>query len=171
MKSQLVGKSEKQKCFDVLKDLETTYIDLSTGHKWNVTIQSTSVFPASADLTKEIYALATGKDRLPYDEWLKNCLCDNCGKKGHIPSKCPEKPKEGYQRRYNNNRRGDRDRRKQYDQDGRADGDRREQNDQGHSQKTRDIRRLKNAYKASIKALDCDSSSDEESDASASLKD
>ena len=161
----------KQKYFDVLKYFKTTYIDLSTGHKWNVTDHSNSAFPASADLTREIYAMTAEKHRLPYDEWLKNCLCDNCGKKGHIPSKCPDKPKDGYQRRYNNIWRGDRDQRKQYDQDGRADRDRCEQNNQGHSQKTRDIRCLKNAYKASIKALDCDSSSDKESDISESLKD
>ena len=68
MQNQLAGKSIKQKCFDVLTDLETTYIDLSTGHKWNVTGHSDSVFLASAELTREIYAMTAEKDCLPYDE-------------------------------------------------------------------------------------------------------
>ena len=103
MQDQLANKSVKQFFFDVLEDLETTYIDLSTGHKWNVTGHSNSAFPASAYLTRDIYAMTTEEHCLPYDEWLKNCFCDKCGKTGHIPSKCPDKPKDGYQRHYNNN--------------------------------------------------------------------
>ena len=34
MQSSQANKSMKQKSFDVLKDLELTYIHLSTGHQW-----------------------------------------------------------------------------------------------------------------------------------------
>ena len=165
MQNQLAGKSVKQKCFDVLKDLETTYIDLSTGHKWNVTRQSTSVFPASADLTKEIYALAAGKDRIPYEEWLKDCTCHNCGIKGHIPSKCPTKPKDGHQTRDMKNRRPYEN--KRYDRGGRGDRDRRGQTKQDNRKSKRD-QRFKKAYKAAIETYARDSSSEEDSDTSAS---
>ena len=168
MQNQLVGKSEKQKCFDVLKDLETTYIDLSTGHKWNVASKTASVFPASADITPETYAMIAGKERLPYDEWLKNCTCRTCGVKGHIPSKCPQRPKDGYKSRGDDNRRPNE--RKRYDKGGRGDRDRRGQskNDDRRSKTSHNARRFKKAYKAAIETFARDSSSEEEGDTSAS---
>ena len=167
MQNQLAGKSVKQKCFDVLKDLETTYIDLSTGHKWNVTSQSTSVFPASADLTRNIYTMNAGKDRIPYDEWLKNCTCHNCGLKGHIPSKCPSKPKDGYKNCVKDTR-PPYDRNKWYEHRGRRDQRGQSKQNERRSNKNHDDRRFKKAYKAVIETFNRDSSSDEESDASAS---
>ena len=67
MQNQLANKSVKQKCFDVLKDLKTTYIDLSTGHKWNVASHGNSVFPASTEIG-EAYAMAARQPFLPFDE-------------------------------------------------------------------------------------------------------
>ena len=111
--------------------------------------------------------MIAGKDRLPYEEWLKNCTCRLCGVKGHIPSKCPDKPKDGYKSRGNDTKPYER---KRYDKDRRGGRDRRGQRkqDDKYSNKTRTDRRFKKAYKAAIETLARDSSSEEDSDTSAS---
>ena len=85
--------------------------------------------------------------------------------KGHIPSKCPTKPKDGYQARGNDNRRPYEN--KRYDRGGRGDRDRRGQTKQDNRKSKRD-QRFKKAYKAAIETYARDSSSEEESDTSAS---
>ena len=165
MRNQFVDKSVKQKCFDVLKDLEATYIDLSTGHKWNGAGDNGSAFLTQyADETAEAHALAA-RNLIPFDEWVKTAECRICKKKGHIAPKCPDRDTTRGNGRQNDQRGGgNNDRRSDGNQRGRG-------NQRDHrSQKTREDRRFKKAYKAAIETFARDSSSDEESDTSASPK-
>ena len=165
MRNQFVDKSVKQRCFDVLKDLEAIYIDLSTGHKWNGAGDNSSAFPTwFTDETAEAHAMAA-RHLIPFDEWVKTAECRICKKKGHIAPKCPDRDNARGNGRQNDQRGGG-------NNDQRGDGNQRGcGNQRGHrSQKTQEDRRFKKAYKASIETLARDSSSDEESDASASLK-
>ena len=67
-----------------MKDLEATYIDLSTGHKWNGAGDNGSTFLTQyADETAEAHALAA-RNLIPFDEWVKTAECRICKKKGHI---------------------------------------------------------------------------------------
>ena len=163
MQSMHAKQSVKQKCFAVLKDLEATYIDLSTGHKWNGVGHNNSAFVTQVayDDSYEAYALAAIGERLPYDEWVKEKVCHACGKKGHIAPRCPDKKSgsNGYGR--NNGGRG----RGGGRGGGRGSGD---HNDH-RSQRNKEERRFKKAYKIALETMeDEDTSSGDENDASAS---
>ena len=61
----------KQKCFAILKDLETTYIDLSTGNKWTDVSPNTSAFVTEITTHEQGYAMAA-RHQIPFEEWVKD---------------------------------------------------------------------------------------------------
>ena len=158
----------KQKCFMVLKDLESTYIDLSTGHKWDGVGHSNTAFVAQLgdEDSYEAYAMAAREHKIPWDEWVKDVTCHGCGKKGHIKPHCPDRKGRNNDRVHGVGRgrgRGDQDGRGRGrgGQDGRGNGHR--------SKRDRDERRFKKAYKIALESLaDEDTSSGDESAASVS---
>ena len=144
MQQGLSHLTQKQKCFEVLKDLEITYIALSTQHKWLATGHSGSAFIGDIQ-EDETYARAmAARQRLPFDEWVKTIDCKNCGKKGHIAKDCPDKKKKWSDKPTTDSRRGDRR------------GNDRPSNDRRGQ---RDNRRFKKAYKIALESLAADDSS------------
>ena len=163
MQSMHSNQTVKQKCFAVLKDLETTYIDLSTGHKWDGVGQTNSAFvaqPLQEVITTrdQAYAMAARHD-VPFDEWVKDKTCHACRKKGHIKPDCPEKKdKPSGNGRFNDRGGGGRVR-------GSGRGDQRGRGDQ-NGRRTQRERRFKKAYKIALETMGEDTSSDDESTAS-----
>ena len=85
----LAGLSERQKCFTILKDLERTFINLSTLHKWEGVGHDGAAFRFT---NETLVATAARKQmQFGFDEWVKNKICHGCGKKGHIKRRCPER--------------------------------------------------------------------------------
>ena len=88
---------------EILKDLESTYLDLVGGKLWaGINASPTkSAFVVDYSLEDEINearALALQK-KIPFEEWAKlYAKCHHCGEKGHIRPHCPqyiEKVKSG----------------------------------------------------------------------------
>ena len=101
------NQSVRQKCFAALKDLEVTYIDLSTGHKWNGVGHNNSAFVTKVkhddDPTLEqSYAMAACH-AIPFEEWVKDKDCHGCGKKGHIKPHCPDRKEKDKSKGWYNN--------------------------------------------------------------------
>ena len=142
----------------VLKDLESTYIDLSTGHKWNGVGHSNTAFVTQLvdKDSYEAYAMAAREHKIPWDEWVKNTTCHGCGKKGHIKPHCPDRKGQNNDQVHGVGRGRGRG-----DQDGRGNGHR--------SQRDKNERRFKKAYKIALESLaDEDTSSGDENAASVS---
>ena len=175
IQSMHTNQTVKQKCFAVLKDLETTYIDLSTGHKWNGVGQTNSAFvaqPFQEIITVEqAYAMAA-RAKIPFEEWVKNATCHGCGQTGHIKPQCPEK---GGNQRFNGKSGGGRGRgggRGEGRGEGRG-GGRGEGRDRGGGgqglgrriQRDKQERRFKKAYKIALETMEDgdDTSSGDES--------
>ena len=160
-----VTQSIKQKCFAVLKDLETTYIDLSTADKWTDVSHNTSAFVTEINTREQGYAMAA-RHQVPFEEWVKDRECHACGKKGHIKPDCPDAPPSDKGSPYRDRRGGGGGR-------GRGGGGRgRDSNDyrgrgrsdpiRGHrSQRDKQDRRFKKAYKLALESFANDSSSDD----------
>ena len=75
---------------DVLGDLETTYLELIGGQKWEgiSARPHESSFTAEMDKTKDKKTLQSG---MSWDAWVKEYAeCDHCGQKGHIRPHCPK---------------------------------------------------------------------------------
>lgn len=88
---------------ELLKDLESTYLDLVGGKLWaginaSPTKSAFVVDYSLEDEIKEARVLALQK-KLPFEEWAKlYAKCHHCGEKGHIRPHCPqyiEKVKSG----------------------------------------------------------------------------
>ena len=153
----------KQKCFLVLKDLESTYIDLSTGHKWDGVSHSNAAFVTQLmdEDSYEAYAMAARENKIPFEEWVKTINCHSCGKKGHITPNCPDKKQ--FAGRGGGGRSGDSGGRGRGNQRGQGGG-----NDH-RSKRDRNERRFKKTYKIALESLeDVDTSSGNESVVSAS---
>ena len=170
MQNMQTSQTVKQKCFAVLKDLETTYIDLSTGHKWEGVgnTESASAFVAQplqevVTTHEQAYAMAA-RQKIPFEEWVKDKTCHACGKTGHIKPDCPDNKGSG---RFNGKGGGGRGRGGGRGEGrGRGGGGR-----EGHRAKSyRDERRFKKAYKLALETMENeeDTSSGDESNASAS---
>ena len=75
---------------DVLGDLETTYLELVGGHKW----EGISARPLEASFKAEHNKFKdkkTLRGRMSWDDWVKEyAKCDHCGKIGHIRPHCPK---------------------------------------------------------------------------------
>ena len=96
--------SEKQKCFRSLKDLENTYVNLSTAHQWDGVGHVGAAFRVSPDTSAGNGdppppglggVNPSARRRVPFDEWVKTVTCRNCGEKGHLAKDCPNKRNEG----------------------------------------------------------------------------
>ena len=80
---------------DLLKDLESTYLDLVGGKLWagvnaSPTKSAFVVDYSLEDEIKEARVLAL-KKKLPFEEWAKlYAKCHHCGEKGHIRPHCPQ---------------------------------------------------------------------------------
>ena len=79
--------------FDVLNDLENTYLELVGGKQWqgvgHAGMNQGSSFQASTD-EDDARALAA-KLKIPWEDWVKtHGVCHHCGEKGHIRPKCPK---------------------------------------------------------------------------------
>ena len=94
----MVKKSSLQSQLSILLgDIETNYLDLVGGNKWESITSSPS---ASSFLANPCTKIAEEKDNarvlaakadIPWDEWVKKFAeCHYCGKKGHICPDCPE---------------------------------------------------------------------------------
>ena len=70
--------SVKKKIFNAFKDLENKYIELHTKNEWTGTSHDGAAFAA--------------RNHVPFDVWVKDKICDNCGEKGHIKKDCPNPP-------------------------------------------------------------------------------
>jgi len=152
-----------------LKDLETTYIDLSTSHKWGGVGHNNSAFVTQItdEDSYDAYAMAARDHKLPYDEWLKNAICRICKEKSHVAPKCPKRSNGNgrtYDRRGGDGRgRGGGSHHHSHGGRGRGAGD------HHRSQRTKEERRFKKAYKIALETMeDEDTSSGDESNASAS---
>ena len=84
--SPLAGQSKTQQIFTHLASLETYFVDLNSGEKWNGLGHSAAVFKAHS--TEYLQANAVG--RLPFDEWVKGKACRICGELGHLGRDCPK---------------------------------------------------------------------------------
>lgn len=75
---------------DVLGDLETTYLELIGGQKWEgiSARPHEASFKAEVDKFKDKKTLRNG---MSWDAWVKEyAKCDHCGQKGHIRPHCPK---------------------------------------------------------------------------------
>mgnify|MGYP000533322025 CR=1 FL=1 len=116
LQSQFAHLTPKQQIFKALSDLEMCYISLSTNKKWEGMGHSSSVFLSSTlgedDGNNYARAMAVRRHRIPFDQWVKDIVCNGCGKKGHIEKDCPDKKKKydkattNYLGRCGNDRRG-----------------------------------------------------------------
>ena len=161
MQQSLSHLTQKQKCFEVLKDLETTYIALSTQHKWLATGHSGSAFIGDIQEDETHARAMAARQRLPFDEWVKTIECKNCGVKGHIAKDCPDKKKKWSGKPTTDSRRNDRRGNDSRGNDRR--GNDRPSNDRRGQ---RDKQRFKKAYKIALESLAADDSSTESDDAS-----
>ena len=92
----------------ILSDLESKYLELLGGKKWEGIGYEASAFKASLsndgmvlyngemspndvfEEYDEARILAARNDKsLPFSEWVKTATCHHCGQKGHIKPRCP----------------------------------------------------------------------------------
>ena len=105
----LANMSTMEKCYAVMRDLETTYLSHVASHSWGSTGHNKTAFNAAAlnalddPYETAMAALAHGQPRLPREEWLKLQTCHNCQKMGHLSRDCPSKKNDSRRASENQN--------------------------------------------------------------------
>ena len=84
-----VNDSPKKTLFKILADLETSFASFAANRKWKGLDHNGHAFRVALSNTS-LTALAA-RHQIPFDEWVKEKTCHNCGKKGHINKDCPDK--------------------------------------------------------------------------------
>ncbi len=94
----------------ILTDLENKFIDLCNGRRWlglghNSEMNNTLVFTVHATTESSIndddfavYVAKHGRHALPFNVWVKDKVCHNCGELGHIKPNCPHPPQDTAQK-------------------------------------------------------------------------
>ena len=75
---------------DLLGDLETTYLELVGGQKWEG-IANRPLEASFKAIQDNKFKKKNLRDGMPWDEWVKkHAKCVHCGEKGHIRPTCPK---------------------------------------------------------------------------------
>ena len=87
----MAKQNPKKVAFAIMKDLESTFAAISARKMWEGAGHSAATYAASA-LDNNLTALAA-RHAKPFEEWVKDIECRNCGEIGHLEKDCPKKKK------------------------------------------------------------------------------
>ena len=85
------GLTPKKKVFLILKDLERSFVEIQSLHQWVGVGHDGSAFRATR-VNNHLSAMAA-RQQLPYEDWIKQVICHNCGERGHLSKDCPHAKK------------------------------------------------------------------------------